>query len=107
MFGYFQIGNARLDPHGPIGKIHIQHARHFTQADDDRVFLRNRPASKRCPRAARNNFDPVLVAIGQQSGHHVGILGQSHGKRHFPIGRQGVGFKGPPLILRNYQTIAG
>ena len=107
MFGDFQIGNARFNPHGAIGKIHIQHARHFAETDDNRIFLRNRTTRQRCPRTARHNFDTLPVAISHHGSHHFRVFGQSHSKRHFAISGQRIGFKSPSFILGNNQTFGG
>jgi hypothetical protein len=63
LVGNAQIGDARLHARRAVLVIDLENARHLRDADDNRVFLGDRAAGKRCARPARHHRDAVFRAV--------------------------------------------
>jgi hypothetical protein len=86
-FGNRQIGHTGFHPGEAIGEVHLQDAVHLGQRDDDRVFLRDRPARERRAGAARNDVDLLVPAEPQHARDFLGRARQRHCERQPSVRR--------------------
>ena len=100
-----EIGHAGLHADRAIGVIDVEDARHFGDADDDRIFLRDGAARERRAGAARNDVDAFLMQKGHDGGKLFGRARQDDGERHAAIGGQRIGLEGAALVLGRDQRL--
>ena len=81
------VGNAGFDTHGAPRGVDIKHAVHLGNADDDRIFGRQRTPGERGPGTACDDLDGVRVAVAHYSRNLFGRARQDDGKRHPAVGR--------------------
>ena len=92
--GDADIGDAGLHHGEPVGVVDFQDAVQPHQADDHRVFHRQRPAGQRGAGAARHHAHALAMQECHDLGHLRGGIRQRHRQRHLAIGGQPVGFVG-------------
>ena len=101
-----EIGHAGLRHHHAVVEVDLADAVELGHAEQHAVGERQRPARERGPGAARHDFDPLAVAIGQDAADLVGALRQHDHHRQRPVGGQAVGLVGAHRALGGDHALA-